>query len=543
MHDFTPVERFEYWTHLTPDAIFLRQPKGSHWHELSFQQASHRVNQIANYLQKFPAKSRIAIYSLNCADWIIADLAILKAGHISVPIYPTAGSSTIQFIVGHADIQLAFIGKLFECNLKPFKNIECISIFDNKENLKSLEDIYQAESSEFHHCVEHVSENLASIIYTSGTTGNPKGVMISNRAITNALNQVEQVFAIDQNDRFFSYLPLAHVAERMAVEMASIYFGCSISFVESLDYFAANLRSVKPTIFFAVPRIWLKLKDGVEAKLGGEKVVKFLFSLPILGKWLKNKLKDLLGFSNTRLALSGAASLSVHILDWFDQIGMPICEAYGLSETCGFSHINLPEQRKVGTVGKTFPGAECEITDSGEILLRNASLMDGYFNEPELTHMAIQDGWFRTGDMGKIDNDGFLTITGRVKELFKTSKGKYIAPLRIEQYFHPLISVDHFCVLGSNLPYPVLITSVVETLDQKQKKALENQLVAALDCVNSQLEKHEQIKVCFIVNQEWNTENNLMTPTLKIRRQAVEEEYNAYLEKSTSLSKGVHWIN
>jgi long-chain acyl-CoA synthetase len=365
--------------------------------------------------------------------------------------------------------------------------------------------------------------------------------MLSYRAIGSALATAEQVFHIDHSDRFFSYLPLAHVAERMAVEMASIYFGATVSFVRSLDHFAENLRSVEPTVFFAVPRIWLKLRHGIESRMGGRTATKLLLHTPILGKWLKQKIRSLLGFSQTRLALSAAASLPKETLDWFDSLGIEICEAYGLSETAGFSHINLPGRRRPGSVGKPFPNAQCIIADNGEILLNNPSLMEGYYKMPELSAQAIQDGWFRTGDLGKEDKDGYLYITGRVKDLFKTSKGKYISPSPIENRLVTALNIEHICVFGANLPQPIAVAVVLKEWTPAFKKQFEAQAVQVLQQLNEQLEKHERIDRLFLVNEDWTTDNGLLTPTLKIRRQQIEERYQSLPLHYRSSRKFVIW--
>lgn len=543
----SPVERLKHWQHHTPEAIFLRQPDGKQWQEYSFQTVWHQASCIAHALSDLPPRSHIAIYSLNCAHWFIADLAILMAGHISVPIYPTAGEKTISYILNHADIELAFVGKLFDWQARShcFSNIKLISMFDRKmaepkTAIPYIDDLI-AQHSPLEHVYEANAEELATIVYTSGTTGDPKGVRLSYRAISSALNSVEKVFEIRQSDRFFSYLPLAHVAERMAVEMCAVYFGAQVSFVQSLDHFASNLQSVKPTIFFAVPRIWLKLKQKVEARLGGRYIANCLFRMPYIGNFLKQTVLKKLGLSETRLALSAAASLPRSTLNWFDKIGIEICEAYGLSETCGFSHINLPGKRRAGTVGQPFPDALCTIASNGEVLLSNPSLMDGYHKQEELSAQAVQDDWFRTGDLGEIDEDDYLTITGRVKDIFKTSKGKYVSPVPLEKQLTGELEADHLCVLGANLPYPVVVAVVLSAWSDSFKKSYTKHVKQCLEALNKTLEKHEQIKGMLIVNEDWTVENELITPTLKLRRQKVEQRYEQELASIFDTKNTVVW--
>jgi long-chain acyl-CoA synthetase len=540
----TPLSRLQYWVETRPEQVFLRQPIAQGWQELTFSQVWDRASRLAHYLSFLPARSPVAIYSLNCADWIVVDIAILMAGHVSIPIYPTAGESTIDYILKHSDVKLAFIGKLLDWENKShcFTNIQTLSFFSGKPNMTMIDEIIEPQSL-LPEVFQPKPNDLTTIVYTSGTTGHPKGVMLSYRAISSALSTVEQVFQIDHSDRFFSYLPLAHVAERMAVEMASIYFGATVSFVQSLDHFSQNLRSVKPTIFFAVPRIWLKLRQGIESRLGGKYLTRLLLAMPILGHWLKRKLRRLLGFSETRLALSAAASLPKDTLDWFDHLGIEICEAYGLSETAGFSHINLPGKRRSGSVGQPFPNAECMIAKNGEILLKNPSLMEGYYKQPELSAQAIQDGWFRTGDLGQEDSEGYLYITGRVKDIFKTSKGKYVSPTPIENKLIGALNVDHLCVFGANLPQPVAVAVVLKDWTPSFKKQFETKALKVLQQINLQLEKHERIRQLYIVNEDWNTDNGLLTPTLKMRRQPIEERYQSLVQAHRSSRKIIIWCN
>ncbi|MEE4244733.1 MAG: AMP-binding protein [Kangiellaceae bacterium] len=537
-----PIQRFQQWVEQTPDNVYLRQPKDGQWDDLTFKEVWDRSARIAQYLTKLPQRSHVALYSLNCADWFIADLAIFMAGHISVPIYPTAGSHTISFILNHSDIKIAFVGKLFDWDDKKscFDGKECISLFDDKENITQVKSII-ANNDPIAEVYNPDINDIATLVYTSGTTGNPKGVMLSYRAIANSLITVDSVFSINQDDRFISYLPLAHVAERMIVEMASVYNGGTVSFVQSLDHFADNLQSVQPSIFFAVPRIWLKLKEGVEAKLGGAKMFKFLIKLPWLGNKLKATLKQKLGLAENRLAVSAAASLPQSILDWFEYLDVEICEAYGLSETSGFSHINLPGERKSGSVGKPFPGAKCMLAENGEVLLSNDSLMDGYYLEPDLTDAAIQDGWFRTGDLGREDEDGYLYITGRVKEIFKTAKGKYISPVPIESKLTAYITAEHMCLMGDGFTQPILIVSYLNDMTSAEKKQLSATIENGINEVNAVLEKHERIIKVLVVNEDWTTENNLMTPTLKIRRQQIEDRYHQYVSEVVENNKLVNF--
>ncbi|MCO7226861.1 AMP-binding protein [Pleionea sp. CnH1-48] len=536
----TPIQRFNEWQKKDPEKVFLRQPIGNEWRLWSRAEAWQQAASIAHYLKKFPAHSKIGIYSLNCAEWFILDMAIMMAGHISVPIYPTAGRSTIEKVVKHSEMKLVFAGKLYDWEGLQglFDNLEVISFFKDKSGFESITDLLERTSS-IKEPVDPLPDDIATIIYTSGTTGDPKGVMLSYEAISNAIDTVGKSVGFTEDDRLFSYLPLAHIAERFAVELASIYFGACVSFVESLDSFANNLRSVQPTMMFGVPRIWVKLKSGVESKLGGQAMTQRLISLPIVGGWLKRKLAKLMGFGHARVLLSGGASIAPDVIKWYEQLGIELNEVYGMTETCGLSHMNLKGQRKVGTVGRCFPGSECKLSESGEVLLRNNSLMLGYYKEPALTDKVIQDGWYHTGDLGHIDDEGFLKISGRVKETFKTSKGKFVSPVTIENILSNLLPVEHVCVLGQGLPQPVALGVVLEASTPDERKSIEQQCEAAIAQTNQQLEAHERLTHIYLVGEDWSPENGMMTPTLKLRRQSIAEKYQPLLSKDNS--KPVCW--
>jgi long-chain acyl-CoA synthetase len=312
--------------------------------------------------------------------------------------------------------------------------------------------------------------------------------------------------------------------------------------VESLETFTQNLQQTQPTIFFGVPRIWVKLMQGVQQKLGGAKVSSALMNLPLIGNLLKQKIIKGLGLDKVRHAISAAAAISPEVLLWYKELGVEIIEVYGLSETTGVSHANIPGEVKIGTVGKAIPETECKLTESGEILIRSPHLMEGYYKQPDITDLAIQDGWFRTGDLGKVDSEGFLTITGRVKEIFKTAKGKYISPAPIEAKVQPAIEVEQMIVTGVDLPQPIVIAVMLDPSSWNNKKSVKKKLIRTLKTVNDTLEKHEKLSHLILVKDEWTVDNGMMTPTLKLRRQQIE---NFYLPKLQSLNKNkpIIWLD
>ncbi len=544
----TPIKMFKYWVERNPDSIYLRQPIGEQWKTMTWAETNAQVLAMAKYLSKYPEGSKIAIYSLNCAEWIIADLAIMMAGHISVPVYPTASSKTVSQILTHSDSSLVFIGKLPPATEIDFisGSIDKIAVFAPRNGLdfwdnilaKVLEDNDTILAPDF----EAKEKDITTIVYTSGTTGQPKGVMISYFAFYKAIECVNKTITFGECESYFSYLPLSHIAERMVVEMNSLFYGGNISFVESLDTFNKNLKHTQPTVFFGVPRIWVKLMQAVQKKLGGAKVSSTLMGLPLVGSFLKKKIIKGLGLDKVEYAISAAAAISPEVLVWYRDLGLDIIEVYGLSETCGISHANLPDKIKIGTVGKAIHETDFQLTESGEILIRSPNLMDGYYKEPDLTDAAIRDGWFRTGDLGKVDEEGFLTITGRAKEIFKTSKGKYISPTPIEAKLQPALGVEQLVVTGVDLPQPIAIAVVQDEDIWQDKKAAEKRIIQVLSTVNEKLEKHEKLSNIILVREEWTVGSGLMTPTLKLRRQQIEDKYQSSMNNLTKKQRIV-WLD
>lgn len=538
------LSAFYRWEKIKAHQPFLRQPFGNDWKEYTWQDAGQQIRKMASYLKReLPANSKVAILSYNCSHWIMADLAIMLAGHVSVPIYPSAGSETITTILQHSEAKLVFVGKFPEWTKKSDaipSELSIIGCHQSHEGLKDWDEIIADEEPYEESPVPDFDE-LATIIYTSGTTGIPKGVLITHKILSNGA-AAASAFIDFKEERCFSYLPLAHCAERELTEIISIHTGSVISFTESLDRFQANIQSVRPTIFFGVPRIWLKFQQGIEDKAGKTKL-KILLKIPIINSLIKKKILKGLGLDQAKICLSGAAALPRGTSDFFKSIGIKICEAYGLTETMAFSHASSPDTWKQGSVGITMPTAEAKIAESGEVLLRSPCVMQGYYKEPLKTKDVIDDdGYFHTGDLGKIDEDGFLFITGRVKDIFKTSKGKYVTPVPIEATLEPELGVEHLCVIGDGLPSPIAIASIYNKQFQ-DKDAYHEEAVQLIEKINNKLEGHERLDKLVLVNEEWSPENGLITPTLKIRRQRIEEHYKSKLDGYMKKEGLVVWDN
>lgn len=523
----THLEKFLYWERITPDALFLNQPVAGEWKKWNYKEAGAEIRRIASALLKLNLSnhSHIAILSKNCAHWIMADLAIGLAGFVSVPIYPTLSANGIRYILEHSESKLLFLGKLdiFEQQQSGIpKDVTCISFpFYGPLYGTSWNDLVLQEPLMKIDLPQH--DEIASIMYSSGTTGIPKGVMLSFKAFDFIGQSMIKNFAIRSPQRFVSYLPLSHIAEKSYVEMTVLYSGSSVSFIESLEKFSENLREIKPNLFGGVPRIFTKLQDGILSKLPQAKLSRLL-SIPIVSHFIKKAIRKKLGFEKTVLFVGGAAPIPVTLLNWFNKIGIPITEVYGMTENCGYSHGDHGKILRFGTVGKPWQGIEAKLTSTGEILVKHPGLMVGYHKDPQATAETFtEDGFLRTGDKGSIDSEGFLTITGRVKDQFKTDKAKYIAPAPIELALLNNTDIEQVCVVGVGIPQPIALIILSASAKVKSKESVFESLSRILEQVNSNLEHYEKLEKVVILLGEWTVENGLLTPSLKLKRSELEK--------------------
>jgi len=539
----SPLEAFLYWEANTPKRIFLNQPILGKIHSYSFARAGEESRKIASYLKSLnlPEKSHIALLSNNCAHWIMSDIAIMMAGYVSIPIYPSLNAEGINQVLVHSESKAIIIGKLdkFESQKPGIPDIHKISIdlYGNDEGAL-WEDIVLKEEK-----LEQVNiqkpDDLHTIIYTSGTTGSPKGVMHSVQNFTVPITTAIEMFEIPNHYKIFSYLPLAHVAERLATGTLGITVGGEFYFPESLDTFAADLENCQPYTFFAVPRIWTKFQEKILSKFS-QKKLNFLLKIPLINSIIKKKLKQKLGLSNAKIIISAAAPLSISIMHWYKKIDITILQGYGMTEDGCMSHFNLNEANKIGTVGKSVPGAKIKLSPEGEICIKNNCLFLGYYKAPELTASVFDDdGYFKTGDIGEYDHDGFLTITGRVKDQFKTDKGKYISPSGLELAISKNPSIEQICVVGTGIPQPIALITLSEIGKAKSREELSADLIETINEVNPIFEKHEKIEKVVIMKEEWSVDNGLMTPTLKVKRNAIEKIHQPYYKQWFETSKKV----
>ena len=536
------LQRLYHWETTAPTRVALTQPMGgAAVQDFTWAQVGEQVRRMAAYLQAqgWEPGSRVAILSKNCAWWLMSDLAIWMAGYVSVPLYPTLAHDTVRQILTHSEAKACFIGKLDGWEgMKPGvpEGMPCISYplspADAIKNYKGWDAIC-AGTQPLQGQPTRGADELATLIYTSGTTGMPKGVMHTFGNFAWALGAGIQRIAMNEQDRMLSYLPLAHVVERVLVEHGWLRTGMHVYFAESLDTFAADLQRARPTIFLSVPRLWVKFQQGIHHKMPEQKLQRLL-SLPLIGGLVRRKVQKALGLDQCRVAAGGAAPMPLALLQWYSRLGLHINEGYGMTENLAVSHLTIPGKNQQGSVGPVYDGVEHRIDpQTGEVQMRSPALMLGYYKEPELSSATLTaDGWLKTGDKGRIDAQGCLHITGRVKDLFKTAKGKYVAPAPIEDKLGAHEAVEACVVTGANLGQPLGIVmlsaeAAAQATDAGYRSKLEASLQQHLKQINVGLDPHEQLQCIVVVTTPWTVDNDLITPTFKVKRNRIEDVYAA----------------
>ena len=540
------------WEERAPDHLWMTQPIGNGEVETyTWAQAMDQARRMAAHLKSLNLEpgSHIGLISKNCAHFILTDLAIWMAGHVSVALYPTLNADTIEYILDHSESKLLFVGKLdgWDGIKKGIPaDMPCISFPLAPPNDYESWDSITARTEPLQGKPSREADDLAIIVYTSGSTGRPKGVMHNFAAIAAAAKGAEKVFGTTTEDRMLSYLPLAHVFERFIVETGGLRAGMQIFFAESLDTFVADLNRAQPTVFVSVPRLWLKFQLGVFHKLPPKKLNRLLH-IPLLNRVIKKKVLTGLGLQHVRLAASGSAPIPPDLIQWYRDLGLELLEGYGMSEDFAYSHASHPGGGRVGYVGSPMPGVDVRISDEGEILIKSPGNMMGYYKQPEMTaECYTEDGFFRTGDRGERDEDGRLRITGRVKELFKTSKGKYVAPVPIENLLNNNVHVEMCCVSGSGQPQPFALILLAEELrpklsDSNVHAEVEAELTELLRQVNEEVESFERLQFLAVVKDPWLIENGFLTPTMKMKRSTLEDKYGPKTEEWYGAGQRVVW--
>ena len=539
-----------------PERVFMRQAQGAGFLDITFRETADQALRMAAALaaRGVGKGDRVAILSKNCWHWIVADLAILSLGAVSVPYYPTLSAESLREIIALSDLKAIFIGKLDDYTAQ--------AAGVPAELVKVAFPPYGAAERDPEGCLrwseliaahaplatphEPAAHEPFTIIFTSGTTGTPKGVVLTydaphQLAIAESTRPVYGIFE-GNAARVLSYLPLNHVAERFVTEITGILAGSEIYFAQSIETFPVNLRAARPTMFFAVPRIWTKLREGIVSKLP-ERWLRRISSVPVLGAAFAGLLRKQLGLNDARLVLSSAAPLSNELHAFFARIGIHIQEVYGMSEVGGAATLAVRGAAHAG-VGQPLPFTEIQIApETQEILMRTPWMMTEYFRDPERTAHVLRDGFMHSGDTGRFDERGNLHVIGRLNDTFKTSKGKFVVPAPLELSIGAWPAVDQVLVTGRGLSQPIALICLSELGQKYSRAALEAELSRALAELNARAAPHERLARVVVVAEPFSLENGLLTPTLKVRRHSVEARYASHFEAWSTQPKQVVWAD
>ncbi|MFC1669532.1 AMP-dependent synthetase/ligase [Spirochaetota bacterium] len=577
------------------DRVALRHKELGIWKDISWNEYYDNVKYISLALMSMGLQKgdKVAIIGDNCFEWVYIDMGIVCAGGVTVGIYTTNSPDECEYIINHSESMFYFVEneeqldkwlqftgdcclqKIIVWDLKGLRNFK----HPNVITLDSLIEIGKAEvqnnNSLFINRISEIKpDDLAFYIYTSGTTGRPKAAMLTHTNASWISKSIGHLETINDQDEVLSYLPLCHVFERLFTVFVSQRYGFVVNFVETLDTVTMNMREISPTIIYAVPRLWEKYYSMIVIKMSDATLLKKLvFSMAMkIGKIrlsyindgrkvpvyiqvlysflhfaVLRKLKERLGFERVRLAYSGAAPISPDVLTFFNVIGMNMLEGYGQTEGTGVSTVNSTCNSRIGTVGHPLDGVELKIADDGEILVKSPGVFKGYFKEDDLTKSTLIDGWLYTGDVGKVDEKGFLNITGRKKDIIITAGGKNITPQYIEGMlvFSPYI--NDAIIIGDNKKY---ITALI-VLDEENamKYAQDNKIQFStyndlaknqdivkliqgdIDRANNDLARVEQIKKFTILPHKLYQEEGDVTPTMKLKRSYVQTKYKDLIDK------------
>jgi long-chain acyl-CoA synthetase len=573
-----------------PRADLLVAKENGNWHSYSTQEIHTMVYQLAIALMDMgvsagdgthEGRDKIGLIGTGRPEWVIVDLAVQLTGAVLVPLYPNTSTKEIELILSEAGVKLMFVSNAELCgkinqvsvNISSLKGVYSFDKLDDCTNwttlLKPLTHNHQQRIKDTSDQIKE--DDLATIIYTSGTTGRPKGVMLSHKNImTNVAESGEVLAEVPISEkRAFSFLPLNHIFEKTCTYIY-LFFGFSISYAESIEMIGANMRDVKPSIFTSVPRLLEKIFERIMVegqKLTGAKKKIFAWSVKLAEQfeitgnsaWYKFQLSiaDKLVYSKWRAAMGGnvkaivvgSSATQIKLEKIFTASGMAVLEGYGLTETSPVVTVNHynTAQRKFGTVGVLLDGVEVQIAPDGEILCKGPNIMLGYYKNPELTAEVMQDGWFHTGDIGNLDQNGFLKITDRKKEIFKTSGGKYVAPLPIENKMKENNFIEQMMVVGAGKKFTaaLIVPSYINLLPwckqhdvpftSHEELIKDSRVIAlfqsAIDTFNPEFNHVEQVKKITLLPHEWSIDSGELTPTGKMKRKVIMEKYEAEVEK------------
>jgi long-chain acyl-CoA synthetase len=536
MHN-TLIAYLDHWATESPDDVWLREPQGDDLTEWTWSQVREQVRAIAAWEESALAGPgvNVGILSRNRAHWFMADLGTIAAGNVTIPMFTTLPRDTAGYVMSFTGMKLLFVGETD--NWEAVKTVlpEDILLVTLPgvalaEPHLRWEDLVAAHAGQ-HPSYQCQPDDLVSIVFTSGTTGVPKGVMQTHASNEIPVNRFRVAFATPPRARYFSYLPLSHIAERQIVEYASLINGGVVYFNENMLTILRDLPACRPHVMFGPPRVWEQLQQVIIGHFGSQQAVSDALASDPEGSG--KRIRDMLGLDDALYLLTAAAPTPPALIEWYGQFGLALMEGFGQTEAMGIS-ANTHQNRKIGSIGRAVDGVEVRISAEGELLARASGLASGYYKNPEKTAETFRDGWIHTGDKARIDEDGFIFLTGRVKDYFKTIQGKFVAPTPIENEFAKHPHTEQLCLLGRGYSKTVMVCVPSAFAQQEDREQLAAALREHAQTVNESVDKHARIGAVIIATEAWSIENGALTPTLKIRREQIE---NRFGERAQQLAK------
>jgi long-chain acyl-CoA synthetase len=527
MYD-TLIDYLDHWTGECPNDIWLREPAGEELREWSWSEVREQVNAIAAWEEQELGGPglNVGILSRNRAHWFFADLGSIAAGNVVIPMFTTLPKDTAQYVMDFTDMKLLFVGetenwdKVVEVLPEGIKLVALPGVQLDQEHLRwdDLVESYRDQAPAY----QCKADDLISIVFTSGTTGVPKGVMQTHESNVIPINRFKDAFATPARGRYFSYLPLSHIAERQIVEGGSLINGGVVYFNESLATLLRDLPACRPHMMFGPPRVWEQLQQVIIGFLGSPDAVEAALAEDPEGTG--QKVRDLLGLDDALYLLTAAAPTPPALIHWYSQFGLELMEGFGQTEAMGLA-ANTIEERKIGSIGRIIGEVEIKLSGEDELLVRCGGLATGYYKNPEKTAETFRDGWIHTGDKARIDEDGFIFLTGRVKDYFKTIQGKFVAPTPIENEFAKNPHTEQICLLGRGYSKTVMVCVLSAMAQQEDDEDITAALTGHAELVNSDVDKHARIGAVIVSRDPWTIDNAMLTPTLKIRREQIEGRF------------------
>ena len=518
----------DQWNNEVPDKTWLRERCGDDTRDWTWREAHDEIYALGAWEEQHLEGHghRVGLLSRNRAHWFFADMGSISAGNVVVPMFTTLPGETANYVMDFTEMKLLFVGETENWDqirqVLP-ADIQLVTLpgVELEEAHLAWEDIvgpYRGQRPEY----QCQADDLVSLVFTSGTTGLPKGVMQTHSSNLIPITRFTDAFTTPRGARFFSYLPLSHIAERQIVEGSSLANCGEVHFNENMGTLLRDLPACRPHVMFGPPRVWEQLQQGIISKFGSQEAIDAALEADREG--VGKMVREGLGLDEALYILTAAAPTPPALIKWYEELGIILNEGFGQTECMG-PIVGSTDSRRVGSIGKPMPGVEVRLSEEDELQVKAPGCSPGYYKNPEKTAETFVDGWVYTGDKARVDEDGFYYITGRVKDYFKTIQGKFVAPTPMENIFAESDFAEQLCLLGRGYSKTVMTCVLGTTALDRPREEIEADLLDRVQTINNDVDKHARIGAVMVSTEPWSIENGVLTPTMKIRREKVEERF------------------